>query len=70
MSVYFLLEVAVAVDALVRMRVLRAAGYRCGASLSAGARCSRPASLVTHPAPDGSVPAMAVCRDHAKLARP
>lgn len=58
-------------DALTRMRVLRASGYRCGFIDATGRKCGQTAALVAHPkpAPDAA-PSIAVCKQHAKAARP
>jgi hypothetical protein len=57
-------------DAAVRIRVLRAANYRCGYDVAGGRKCSQPASIVAHPSPIGNAPSLAVCKEHAKAARP
>ena len=55
-------------DALLKMRVLRASNYKCGFDVG-GRRCGAHASLVAHPSPEPA-PALAVCKAHAKAARP
>ena len=58
-------------DALTRLRVLRHSGYRCGFRDASGRKCGQSAALVAHPkpAPDPA-PMIAVCKQHAKAARP
>ncbi len=58
-------------DTLTRLRVLRAAGYRCGFRGEDRRPCGAPASLVAHPAPAPNIaPMIAVCKQHAKVAQP
>jgi hypothetical protein len=57
-------------DALTRMRVLRASGYRCGIDVGGGKRCNAWAALLAHPHPERPAPMVAVCKEHAKAARP
>ena len=58
-------------DALTRIRVLRLAGFRCSFRDVSGQVCGATASLVAHPSPmPNPAPMIAVCRDHAQVARP
>jgi len=55
------------VDAVTKLRVLRASGYRCQHRKDSGRMCGRDASLVAHPRPGESpAPSIAVCKAHAK----
>jgi hypothetical protein len=54
------------VDAVIKLRALRLAGYRCQARTGSGAFCGAPAALVVHPAPPPSPgPSISVCDEHA-----
>ena len=54
------------VDAVIKLRALRLAGYRCQARNGSGAFCGAPAALVVHPAPPPAPgPSISVCDHHA-----